>query len=32
VRYDSDTDPHVAAHIARVGVPLFAREQATAQF
>jgi predicted nucleotidyltransferase len=32
VRYDSDTDPDVAAHIARVGVPLFAREQATAQF
>ena len=31
VRYDSDTDPDVAAHIARVGVPLFVREQETAR-
>lgn len=31
VRYDSDTDPDVAAHIARVGVPLFVREKAGAR-
>lgn len=27
VCYDSSTDPEVAAHIARVGVPLYCREQ-----
>lgn len=25
VRYDSETDPDVAAHIARVGIPIFER-------
>jgi predicted nucleotidyltransferase len=31
VRYNSDTDPDVAAHIARVGVPLFVRALAGAR-
>ena len=31
VRYDMETDPDVAAHIARVGIPLFNREHAGAE-
>ncbi len=27
--YDGNTDPEVAAHIARVGIPLFHRERST---
>jgi len=27
VRYDSETDPEVAAHIARVGLPIFRRDR-----
>lgn len=30
IKYDDHTDPEVAAHISRVGIPLYVRDQAAA--